>query len=138
MRVVLLLLHLLAGGVQLGEAGADDVVTAVGTGVVDRFVLAHECQGDGGGQAAERAWIGAGIDVVPCAGVGEAGLEGGGLERRILGGWCALVCTCPTNCDMAAVVVCPLGRKGCWVRGALVVWYLSRAMLSSGDVAVVV
>ena len=81
MRIVLLLLHLLAGGVQLGETRADDVVAAVGTGVVDWFVLAHEGECDGGGQAAEGAGVGAGVDVVPCAGVGEAGLEGGGLER---------------------------------------------------------
>lgn len=73
-RVVLLLLHLLAGGVQLRQAGDDDVVAAVGTGVVDGFVLAHEGEGDGGGQAAERAGVGAGVDVVPCARVGEASL----------------------------------------------------------------
>jgi hypothetical protein len=37
-------------------------------------VLAHECEGDGGGQAAERARVAAGVDEVPCARVGEAGL----------------------------------------------------------------
>lgn len=81
MRVVLLLLHLFASGVQLGESGADDVVAAVGTGVVDRFVLAHEGEGDGGGQAAEGAGVGGGVDVVPCAGVGEAGLKDVRLEE---------------------------------------------------------
>jgi hypothetical protein len=45
-RVVLLLLHLLAGCVQLRQAGADDIVAAVGTRVVDRLVLAHESDGD--------------------------------------------------------------------------------------------
>ena len=67
MRVVLLLLHLLAGGVQLRQAGDDDVVAAVGTRVINGFVLAHEREGDGGGQAAERAWVGAGVNMVPCA-----------------------------------------------------------------------
>jgi hypothetical protein len=74
-RVVLLLLHLLAGRVQFRESGADDVVAAVRAGVVDRLVLAHEGEGDGGGQAAEGARVGAGVDEVPGARVGEAGLR---------------------------------------------------------------
>jgi len=50
-------------------------------------VLAHEREGDGGSQAAEGAGVGAGVDVVPCAGVGEAGLlEMGALEDWILCG----------------------------------------------------
>ena len=77
---------------QLGESGADDVVAAVGTGVVDRFVLAHEGEGDGGGEAAEGARVGAGVDVVPCAGVGEAGLEGGELDMVVCSELCAVVC----------------------------------------------
>ena len=75
MRVVLLLLHLLAGRVQLRQPRADDVVAAVRTGVVDRLVLAHEGEGDGGGQAAERAGVAAGVDEVPGARVGETGLR---------------------------------------------------------------
>jgi len=75
-RVVLLLLHLLTRSVQLREPGADDVVAAVGAGIIDRLVLAHKREGDGGGQTAEGAGVGAGIDEVPCAGVGEASLEG--------------------------------------------------------------
>jgi hypothetical protein len=80
-RVVLLLLHLLAGRVQLRQPRADDVVAAVRAGVVDRLVLAHEGEGDGGGQAAERARVGAGVDEVPGARVGEAGLRDDLLVR---------------------------------------------------------
>ena len=108
MRVVLLLLHLLAGRVQLREPCADDVVAAVRTGVVDRLVLAHEGEGDGGGQAAERAGVAAGVDEVPGARVGETGLRcvrglfGVGSKGTYLadelghGGGCG----------------CPVGRKG--------------------------
>jgi hypothetical protein len=84
--------------VQLGEPGADDIVAAVGTGVIDRFVLAHECEGDGGGEAAEGAGVGAGVDVVPCAGVGEAGLvRRVMLERVVWRGWWVVVCMYLSN-----------------------------------------
>lgn len=79
-RVVLLLLHLLARRVQLRQPRRDHVVAAVCAGVVDRFVLAHERERDRGGQAAERARVAAGVDVVPGARVGEAGLDEGVLE----------------------------------------------------------
>lgn len=89
MRVVLLLLHLLAGRVQLRETGADDVVAAVRARVVDRLVLAHKGNGDGGCEAAEWARITTGVDEVPCARVGETGLEGrkcqsGGLKALVV------------------------------------------------------
>lgn len=65
---------------QIGAVGRDDVIAAVGGWVPDRFVLAHEDDGDPGGEAAEGRGGGGGEgDVVPEAGVGEAGLEGGGL-----------------------------------------------------------
>jgi hypothetical protein len=44
-------------------------------------VLAHESQGDGGGEAAEGARVGAGVDEVPGARVGEASLVDAMLER---------------------------------------------------------
>jgi hypothetical protein len=47
-------------------------------------VLAHERQGDGGGEATERARVGAGVDEVPCARVGETGLVNGMLESFFL------------------------------------------------------
>jgi hypothetical protein len=61
-------------------------------------VLAHERQGDGGGEAAERARVGAGVYEVPCARVGEAGLVDdvleGVFEKAVLeGGYSTL----PTN-----------------------------------------
>ena len=109
MRVVLLLLHLLAGRVQLREPCADDVVAAVRTGVVDRLVLAHEGEGDGGGQAAEPAGVAAGVDEVPGARVGETGLR---CVRGLFG--------VGSNCGMYLAdelghcggCGCPVGRKG--------------------------
>lgn len=38
-------------------------------------MLAHEEDGDGGGETAEGAGVGAYVDVVPCSRVGEAGLD---------------------------------------------------------------
>lgn len=88
--VVLLLLQLLSRHVQVRAAGGDNVVAAVGAGIPDRLVLAHEDDGDAGGQAAERGGGGRGEgDVVPGSGIGEAGLwdvlgrqEKGGMEGR--------------------------------------------------------
>lgn len=74
MRVVLLLHALLARRVQVVAAHGNDVVTAVRRRVVDGLVFAHEEEGDGGRDAAEGARVGAHVDMVPGAGVGEAGL----------------------------------------------------------------
>lgn len=74
MRAVEFLGALFAGGVELGAVCGDDVVAAVGGGVEDGFVLAHECQGYGGSDAAESAWVAADVEVVPGACVGEARL----------------------------------------------------------------
>jgi len=41
MRVVFLLVALFARGVQIGGADGDDVVAAVGTGVIDGLGFAH-------------------------------------------------------------------------------------------------
>jgi hypothetical protein len=49
-------------------------------------VLAHEREGDGGGEAAERARVGAGVYQVPCARVGEAGLVDDMLESFLRNG----------------------------------------------------
>lgn len=54
MSVVRLAPHFLARRVQRGAVGHDDVVAAVCGGIVDGFVLAHEDDGDAGGEAAER------------------------------------------------------------------------------------
>ena len=75
MPIVLLLFPFLACDVQIMTAYGDDVVTTVGGGVVDGFVLAHEGEGDGGSNAAEGAWVSAHVDEVPCAAVGKPGLE---------------------------------------------------------------
>ena len=75
MGVVRLLLHLAARDEQVRARGRDDVVTAVGGRVPDRLVLAHQDDGDAGGQPAQRGGVRGGErDVVPGAGVGEAGL----------------------------------------------------------------
>lgn len=52
MGVVFLLEALFAGCVQFRAGGADDVVAAVGGGVVGWFVFAHEGYCYGGGDAA--------------------------------------------------------------------------------------
>lgn len=54
MAVVFLLLHLLARHQHVGTSGRDHVIPAVGRRVPDRFMLAHEEDGDAGGEAAER------------------------------------------------------------------------------------
>ena len=74
MRVVLLLHSLLARRVQVVAADGNDVVAAVRRRVVDGLVFAHEEEGDGGRDAAEGAGVGAHVDMVPGAGVGETGL----------------------------------------------------------------
>lgn len=74
MRVVLLLEALLAGGLQVVATNSDDIVTAVGGRVIDRLVLAHQEEGDGGSKPAEAARIGADVDMVPGPRVGETGL----------------------------------------------------------------
>jgi hypothetical protein len=38
-------------------------------------VFAHQGEGYGGCEAAERAWVAGDVYVVPCASVGKAGLE---------------------------------------------------------------
>lgn len=72
MRIILLLRHLLSRDEDIVAACGDHVVSAVGGGVVDGLVLAHEEEGDAAGEAAERGGRGGGEgDVVPGAGVGE-------------------------------------------------------------------
>lgn len=65
MCAVELLEALLAGCVEVGAVNSDHVVTAVGRGVEDWLVLAHQRQRDGGGDAPEGSWVGADIDEVP-------------------------------------------------------------------------
>ena len=55
-------------------ADGDDVVAAVGRGVVYRFVLAHQNQCNLRSDATQRPRISGKVDEVPGAGVGEAGL----------------------------------------------------------------
>lgn len=73
-RVVCLLEALLAGGLQVVAASNHNVVTAIGRGLVDRLVLAHQDESNRGGQTAEGTGVSARIDIVPCAGVGKTGL----------------------------------------------------------------
>lgn len=54
MAVVCLPPLLVTGGVQRRAVGDDDIVAAVGGGVPDGLVLAHEDHGDTGGETAER------------------------------------------------------------------------------------
>jgi hypothetical protein len=56
-------------------AGNHNVVTTVCRRVVDRLVLAHQDESNTGRQAAERTRVGAGINIVPCPGVGKTGLS---------------------------------------------------------------
>lgn len=74
MSVVLLLEALLAGDAEVVAADGDDIVTAVGGGVVDGLVLAHEGEGNRGGKSTQTARVTADVDVVPCSGEGETGL----------------------------------------------------------------
>jgi len=69
--VVLLLIALLSGGVQVVKTDGNNIVSAVGRGVPDGLVLAHEGDGDLRGDAAEGTGVSAYIDEVPCARVGE-------------------------------------------------------------------
>jgi hypothetical protein len=65
---------LLAGRVHVGAVDGHHVVAAVGGWVEDRLVLAHEDDGDGGGNAPKGPGVRANVDEMPCARVGEAGL----------------------------------------------------------------
>ena len=56
MSVVRLLPALVARCVQRAAVRDDDVIAAVGGWVEDGFVLAHEQNGDSGGEAAQRWW----------------------------------------------------------------------------------
>ena len=77
MAVVILLLHFLACDEEIVAAGRDNVVSAVGRGIIGRFVLAHEDNGNARGKAAQGRSCGGGEgDMVPGAGIGEAGLSG--------------------------------------------------------------
>lgn len=102
MAVVLFLVALLAGGVQVVAADGDNVVAAVGRRVPDGLVLAHEGDCDLRGDAAQRARVGADVDEVPCAAVGEVCLRSclvqplDLLASLALRGWC----TFPTYCDI--------------------------------------
>ena len=71
MAVVLLLIALLSGSVQVVKTDGNNIVSAVGRGVPDGLVLAHEGDGDLRGDAAEGTGVSAYIDEMPCARVGE-------------------------------------------------------------------
>lgn len=73
-EVVLFLIAFLACGVYVLAANGDNVVAAVGRGIPNWFVLAHEEHGDRGGDAAEGPLVSADVDVVPCSRVGKASL----------------------------------------------------------------
>lgn len=85
MSVVLLLESLLSRRLEIVASNDHHVVAAVCRGVVDRLVLAHEDEGDRRGQAAEGTFIGAGVDIVPCARVGETGLRSERLDWGCIG-----------------------------------------------------
>ena len=70
MVVIFFLFALFAGDVEVGAVEGDDVVAAVGAGVVDGFVFAHEDEGDLGGETAQGARVAGEVDEVPGAGVG--------------------------------------------------------------------
>lgn len=53
----------------------DYVVAAVRRGIEDRFVFTHKSEGYAAGEAAKCAFITGNVDMVPCAGVGEARLS---------------------------------------------------------------
>ena len=101
--VVLLLESLLSCRLKIVASDNDNVVTAVCRWVVDGLVLAHEDQGNRRGQTAERAFVGTGIDIVPCARVGETGLRGGLLVGVAPEDSALKLFTLPTSCDMMAV-----------------------------------
>lgn len=56
---------------QIVQTDGNNVVSAVGRGVPDGLVLAHEGNGDLRGDAAEGTGVSAHVDEVPCARVGE-------------------------------------------------------------------
>jgi hypothetical protein len=56
--------------VNESTVGCDDVVAAVGRGIEDGLVLAHEGEGYRGGETAEGAGVRGDVDVVPCSRVG--------------------------------------------------------------------
>lgn len=70
MAVVLLVGHLLSGDKDIAASGGDNVVSHVLRWVVVGLVLAHEDDGNGGGETAEGAWVIGDGDVVPGTGVG--------------------------------------------------------------------
>lgn len=74
MRVVLFLQAFLACGVKIMAPDGNNIVTAVGRRVIDRFVFAHEEERNGRGEAAERTGVGADINVMPCSRVGKTSL----------------------------------------------------------------
>lgn len=76
MSVVLLLEALLAGDAEVVAADGDDIVTTIRGGVIDGLVLAHEGEGNRGGESTQTARVTADVDVVPCSGEGETGLYG--------------------------------------------------------------
>lgn len=75
MAVVLFLVALLSGGVQVVQTDGNNIVSAVGRRIPDGLVLAHEGNGDLRGDATEGTGVGAHVDEVPCARVGEVCLE---------------------------------------------------------------
>ena len=99
MAVVLFLIALLSGGVQVVQTDGNNVVSAVGRGVPDGLVLAHEGNGDLRGDAPEGTAVGGDVDVVPCSAVGESGLgvvsserdvrRAGDVPCRLLATWCS-------------------------------------------------
>ena len=70
MTIIHLLRALLPRDAQISAADRYDVVAAVGRGIVDGFVLAHERDGDGGCEAAEGSRVRGEVYGVPGAGVG--------------------------------------------------------------------
>lgn len=75
MAVVLLLVAFLSGGVQIVQTNGDNVVSAVGRGVPDRLVLAHEGNGNLRSDATKGTRVSANINEVPCARVGKVCLD---------------------------------------------------------------
>ena len=103
MSVVQFLKSLIARRVQVPAARSHDIVSAICRGVVDRLVLAHEDQGDGGRDATQAAWIRANVDLVPYSRVRETGLGANECVREC---WLCQVGpyrTFPTVADMRTV-----------------------------------
>ncbi|KAH0356891.1 ribosomal protein L13, partial [Aureobasidium melanogenum] len=72
--VVLLLVAFLSGGVQIVQTNGDNVVSAVGRGVPDRLVLAHEGNGNLRSDATKGTRVSTDVNEVPCARVGKCGV----------------------------------------------------------------